>query len=61
VEEFFDEIFHNNDGATYALARRVLDGEHTWLESGIVDTHRSAQQVPNVGDRRPSEPVITRQ
>ena len=28
----------NDDVATYAIARKVLDGEYTWLEQGMVGT-----------------------
>jgi alkylation response protein AidB-like acyl-CoA dehydrogenase len=36
VESLFDRVFHNEDVATYALAQRVMEGEHLWLESGMV-------------------------
>jgi alkylation response protein AidB-like acyl-CoA dehydrogenase len=61
VEALFDEIFHNEDSATYGLARQVLDGEHIWLESGIVDPHRSTDRVPEIADRPRTEPIISRQ
>jgi hypothetical protein len=32
----FDELFDNEDDATYRLAKRALAGELTWLEQGII-------------------------
>ncbi len=37
VEALFGELFSNDDDANYALAQRVLEGRHTWLEEGIAD------------------------
>jgi alkylation response protein AidB-like acyl-CoA dehydrogenase len=49
VEELFRTIFHNNDNDTYKLAGEVLEGKHTWLESGIVDTASGkGDQVPGI-------------
>jgi hypothetical protein len=36
VEERFAAVFDNEDVPTYRVAQRVLEGEHTWLESGMV-------------------------
>ena len=36
VGERFAAVFDNDDVATYAAAQRVLKGEHTWLETGMV-------------------------
>lgn len=36
VEEKFHAVWHNDDVATYAVARTVLDGGFTWLEAGMV-------------------------
>jgi len=32
----FDQLFGPDDMALSRLARQVLDGEHQWLEAGIV-------------------------
>jgi hypothetical protein len=32
----FDELFDNEDGATYRVARQALAGELSWLEQGII-------------------------
>jgi hypothetical protein len=37
VDRLFDALWDNTDAADRRLARRVLDGELTWLEAGVVD------------------------
>jgi hypothetical protein len=41
VEEKFVAVWRNDDVATYAVARKVLDGGYTWLEQGMVGTRGS--------------------
>src|SRR5262249_9769961 len=41
----FHAMFHNDDVATYKLARQVMEGNHLWLESGIVGLHHALQEV----------------
>jgi hypothetical protein len=36
VEEKFRTVWFNDDAATYRTAQAVLQGEHVWLEEGIV-------------------------
>ncbi|MHA3771558.1 acyl-CoA dehydrogenase family protein [Verrucomicrobiota bacterium sgz303538] len=36
IDRLFDEIHNNADRAGYKLAQRVLNGEYTWLENGMV-------------------------
>jgi NTE family protein len=36
LEERFAAVFDNDDVVTYAAAQRVLKGQHTWLETGMV-------------------------
>jgi alkylation response protein AidB-like acyl-CoA dehydrogenase len=36
VEEKFAAVFENDDVRTYEVARQVLQGEHTWMETGMV-------------------------
>jgi hypothetical protein len=36
IEERFDAVFDNEDVRTYAAAREVLEGQHAWLERGMV-------------------------
>ena len=37
IEELFNGLWHNTDDADRALADRVLDGEFSWLEAGVID------------------------
>jgi alkylation response protein AidB-like acyl-CoA dehydrogenase len=37
VEVLFDALWDNTDDADRRLARRVLAGEFTWLEAGVID------------------------
>jgi alkylation response protein AidB-like acyl-CoA dehydrogenase len=36
VERLFGNVFDNDDDRTYRLAREVLEGQHAWLEEGMV-------------------------
>ncbi len=36
VNNLFSELFRNDDAYTYKVSREVLDGEHAWLEQGII-------------------------
>jgi len=36
IRATFRTVFSNDDTATYALARTVLEGRHQWLEKGLV-------------------------
>lgn len=38
VDEKFAAVWKNDDAATYAVARKVLDGSFGWLERGMVGT-----------------------
>ncbi len=35
IEALFDQVFTNDDVATYRLAQHVLKGQHLWLEDGL--------------------------
>ena len=45
IGERFRTLFRNDDKATYAIARRFLDAELTWLEHGIVPLDEYRQQL----------------
>lgn len=36
IRRHFKELFGNEDGRTYALAQRSMEGRYAWLEKGIV-------------------------
>jgi len=46
VERSFAELFHNDDVATYKLARGVLDGRYAWVEEGIVSMEAAYGRRP---------------
>ncbi len=37
VEALFDRLWNNTDDLDTRLARQVLDGQYTWLETGVLD------------------------
>jgi hypothetical protein len=46
VDALFRELWANDDDDNHALARRVLDGAHTWLEDGIADPAEAPLREP---------------
>jgi hypothetical protein len=46
VDVLFNELWANEDDANHALARRVLDGAHTWVEQGIEDPADAPVRAP---------------
>ncbi|WP_460526202.1 acyl-CoA dehydrogenase family protein [Flindersiella endophytica] len=53
AEELFDRLWRNTDTTDYKLARRVLDGEHTWLEAGVL--HQYDEDAPWIASWEPGE------
>jgi alkylation response protein AidB-like acyl-CoA dehydrogenase len=55
----FRSLFRNDDKATYAIARRFLEGDFQWLERGIVplDTYRLPPRKPSGQEERQRKPV----
>ena len=51
VEELFDQLWRNTDDADPALTRKVLDGDYTWLEAGVLD--QSEGTGPWIADASP--------
>ena len=37
IDQLFTELWHNEDDHNYKAAQRVLQGQYTWLESGVLD------------------------
>ncbi len=37
IDILFDQVFSNDDQATYKAAQDVLEGRHAWLEKGIIE------------------------
>ncbi len=56
----FRSMFHNDDVATYKLARQVLEDNHVWLESGIVGLSQALHEVGHTApETREQEPIHT--
>jgi alkylation response protein AidB-like acyl-CoA dehydrogenase len=49
IADHFRHLFGPNDGALYRLSQRVLKGEYTWLEEGIVGLEGAAPQASGFG------------
>lgn len=43
IDRLFRALWKNDDDQNSALARKVLDGEHRWLESGIITLEEAEQ------------------
>ena len=48
IKTNFSRFYGKNDGVTYKVAQRVLDGRHAWLEQGIVGI---MEEKPTPADR----------
>ncbi|NUT73105.1 acyl-CoA dehydrogenase family protein [Pseudarthrobacter sp. C4D7] len=51
VDEYFDQLWRNTDDADQALTRKVLAGDYTWLEAGVLD--QSDGTGPWIADASP--------
>ena len=51
VDEYFDQLWRNTDDADHRLTRKVLAGDYTWLEAGVLD--QSEGTGPWIADASP--------
>ncbi|MDQ0925915.1 alkylation response protein AidB-like acyl-CoA dehydrogenase [Pseudarthrobacter sp. W1I19] len=51
VEEYFDQLWRNTDDGDHRLTRKVLAGDYTWLEAGVLD--QSEGTGPWIADASP--------
>jgi len=51
VDEYFDQLWRNTDDADHELTRKVLAGDYTWLEVGVLD--QSEGTGPWIADASP--------
>lgn len=51
VEEYFDQLWRNTDDGDHILSRKVLAGDYTWLEAGVLD--QSEGTGPWIADATP--------
>ena len=56
VDALFGDLWSNDDDDNHALALRVLDGAHTWLEEGIEDPSGSG---PLIASEQPTPAKAT--
>jgi hypothetical protein len=46
VDRLFHELWANDDTGAYAAAQRVLRGDYTWVEAGILDPSGDGPMIP---------------
>jgi alkylation response protein AidB-like acyl-CoA dehydrogenase len=51
VDEYFDQLWRNTDDGDRGLTRKVLAGDYTWLEEGVLD--QSEGTGPWIADASP--------
>lgn len=62
VTRLFDELWHNDDAANYAVAQQVLAGRYLWVEQGVMDPSGDGPMIsePVGGDKPDVHRLITR-
>jgi alkylation response protein AidB-like acyl-CoA dehydrogenase len=55
VDEYFDQLWRNTDDADHELSGKVLAGDYTWLEEGVLD--QSEGTGPWIADAAPRASV----
>src|ERR1051325_69844 len=51
IDKLFDDFFGPDDSAMYRVAKHVLDGEHAWLEEGVmsmIEDEANIETVPTI-------------
>ncbi|MGH9368293.1 MAG: acyl-CoA dehydrogenase family protein [Thermoanaerobaculia bacterium] len=61
IDSHFRALRFNDDVARYATARRILAGEHQWLESGLVPAEALERFAAAAGDRRAEKKLVSAQ
>lgn len=51
IDEYFDQLWRNTDDGDHILSRKVLAGDYTWLEAGVLD--QSEGTGPWIADATP--------
>ncbi|MFP3939487.1 MAG: acyl-CoA dehydrogenase family protein [Thermoanaerobaculia bacterium] len=49
VQRRFHELWHNDDALKYKVARKILEGEHVWLEDGVLHPVGPAEALKPAG------------
>ncbi|MGI8682109.1 MAG: acyl-CoA dehydrogenase family protein [Mycobacteriales bacterium] len=58
VDALFHSLWANDDARSYAVAQRVLEGRHQWLERGIIDPSGDGPMIPPPPGRAGSEEAL---
>jgi hypothetical protein len=45
VRKLFVDLWRNDDTAAYAVGREVLEGEHAWLEQGVIGLGATVEEL----------------
>ena len=56
VDHLFSELWHNDDEDNYRAAQKVLSGDYTWAEGGILDPSLMGVLVPGTEPLSEGEP-----
>ncbi|HEY6218766.1 MAG TPA: acyl-CoA dehydrogenase family protein, partial [Gemmatimonadaceae bacterium] len=51
IDKLFDDFFGPDDSSMYRVAKHVLDGEHAWLEEGVmsmIEDEANLETVPTI-------------
>jgi hypothetical protein len=48
AEELFGQLWNNSDAADANRAKRILDGDYTWLEEGVIDPSIPGPSIAHV-------------
>ena len=59
MDQLFEQLWTNTDDIDRRLADRVLDGNYTWLEDGVIDP--SEGTGPWIAGWQPGESKATNQ
>ena len=55
VQELFRALWANDDVKKYKVAQKILDGRHTWMESGIIKLGAQAKDIKPEAPQTPAE------
>ena len=59
VTGLFGDLWSNDEDQGYRLARQVLDGQHEWLEKGMVDRSKHRRRLGRSREPTPKRTPVT--
>ncbi|MEC5190665.1 MULTISPECIES: acyl-CoA dehydrogenase family protein [unclassified Arthrobacter] len=61
VDEYFDQLWRNTDDSDLVVSRKVLAGNHEWLEAGVLDqSEGTGPWIADAGPRASVKPNLHR-